>query len=150
MYGLHFQQIRAWINPVHGCQGQLNRKPVCALSQFAPENLASRYGFGRPVPRQPAHYPHSDSIWCLLTGFLPISATESIYPANRHRVILRLIRSCNCRRRSLPRFLRRPQRSSSKGFAYSGNPIDLILCATFSPRPLLLQWMYAVQTVSEA
>ena len=49
-----------------------------SLSPFAPENLVSRDGFGRPVPRQPAHSPHSICIWCLLTGFLPISAAASI------------------------------------------------------------------------
>ena len=30
-----------------------------SLSPFASENLVSRDGFGRPVPRQPAHSPHS-------------------------------------------------------------------------------------------
>ena len=29
-----------------------------SLSPFAPENLLSRDGFGRPVPRQSAHFPH--------------------------------------------------------------------------------------------
>ena len=29
-----------------------------SLSPFAPGNLVSRDGFGRPVPRQPAHSPH--------------------------------------------------------------------------------------------
>ena len=46
----------------YGCQGQLNRKPVFALSQLAPEDLASRDGFGRPVLRQSAHCPYSGSI----------------------------------------------------------------------------------------
>ena len=31
------------------------RKNNISLSAFAPENLASRDGFGSPVPRQPAH-----------------------------------------------------------------------------------------------
>ena len=30
------------------------------LSPLAPENSVSRDGFGRPVPRQPAHYLHSN------------------------------------------------------------------------------------------
>ena len=47
-------------------------------SPLAPENLVSQDGFGRPVPRQPAHSPHSGRIWSLLTGFLPISAAASI------------------------------------------------------------------------
>ena len=35
-------------------RGRLNRKINISLSPFAPENLVSRDGFGRPVPRQPA------------------------------------------------------------------------------------------------
>ena len=35
-------------------RGQLNRENI-SLSAFAPENLASRDGFGSPVLRQPAH-----------------------------------------------------------------------------------------------
>ena len=38
---------------------QLNRENEYSLSTFAPENLVSRDGFGRPVPHQPAHSPHS-------------------------------------------------------------------------------------------
>ena len=40
-------------------RGQLNRENVFSLSLFAPENLVSRGGLGRPVLRQPAHPPHS-------------------------------------------------------------------------------------------
>ena len=38
-------------------RGQMNRenKTNISLSAFAPENLVTRDGFGRPVPRQPAH-----------------------------------------------------------------------------------------------
>ena len=36
-------------------RGQLNREMNISLSAFVPENLVSRDGFGRPVPRQPAH-----------------------------------------------------------------------------------------------
>ena len=50
-----------------------------SLSLFAPENLVSRGRFVRPVPGQPAHSPHSGSIWCLLMGFIPLSAAASIY-----------------------------------------------------------------------
>ena len=32
-----------------------------SLSPFAPENLGSRDGFGSPVPRQPAHYLHTQA-----------------------------------------------------------------------------------------
>ena len=54
-------------------------KRYFSLSPSAPENLVPRDRFGRSVPRQPAHFPHSGWIWCLLTGFLPISAAASIY-----------------------------------------------------------------------
>ena len=64
-----------------------------SLSPFAPENLASQDGFGRPVPRQPAYSPQSSYIWCLLiiAGILPISAAASIYldrhtPSGRSRI----------------------------------------------------------------
>ena len=40
-------------------RGQLNREINISLSPFAPENLVSRDGFGRPVLRQPAHSPYS-------------------------------------------------------------------------------------------
>ena len=134
----------------YGCQGKLNRKDVFALSQFAPENLASRTGFGRLVPRQPAYYSHSGSICYLFTGFLPLPATESIYPVNRHRVNPKLIRSraIACRRRSLPRVLRRPQGSSSRGSTYLGNPIDSFMCAALFPQPLLIQCTHVIQRVS--
>ena len=36
-------------------RGQLNRKINIPLSPCVPENLVSRDGFSRPVPRQPAH-----------------------------------------------------------------------------------------------
>ena len=36
-------------------RGQLIRKIIISLSPFAPENMVSRDGFGRPLPRQPAH-----------------------------------------------------------------------------------------------
>ena len=51
-----------------------------SLSPYVPENLVSRDGFIRPVPRQPAHSPVLRlNLVHLLTGFLPISATASIY-----------------------------------------------------------------------
>ena len=41
-------------------RGQLNRESGYSLSAlFAPENLVSRDGFGRPVPPQPAHSSNS-------------------------------------------------------------------------------------------
>ena len=49
---------RVWINRVRLpilARGQLNRENDIPLSQCVPENLVSRDGFSRPVPRQPAH-----------------------------------------------------------------------------------------------
>ena len=37
-------------------RGQLNREINNPLSPCVPENLVSRGGFSRPVPRQPAHF----------------------------------------------------------------------------------------------
>ena len=42
-------------------RGQLNRENNIPLSPCVPENLASRDGFSRPVPRQPAHHPHTQA-----------------------------------------------------------------------------------------
>ena len=36
-------------------RGELNRENNILLSPCVPENLVSRDGFSRPVPRQPAH-----------------------------------------------------------------------------------------------
>ena len=41
-------------------RGQLNRENNVPLSLCVPENLVSRDGFSRPVPRQPAH-PHTQA-----------------------------------------------------------------------------------------
>ena len=62
---------RVWINRVRllpillviSGSGKIN----IPLSPFAPENLVSRDGFSRPVPRRPAHSPYSSWICCILT-----------------------------------------------------------------------------------
>ena len=38
-------------------RGQLNREMYIPLSPRVPQNLVSRDGFSRPVPREPAHLP---------------------------------------------------------------------------------------------
>ena len=44
-------------------RGELDREKMnISLSPFAPEKLVSRDRLGRPVPRQPAHFPHSGRI----------------------------------------------------------------------------------------
>ena len=59
-------------NPARSWSAEQGEKVNSSLSAFAPENLASRDGFGSPVPRQPAHL-HTQAMLCLHTGFLPIS-----------------------------------------------------------------------------
>ena len=56
---------------VNPARGQLNRENNIPLSPCVPENLVSRDGFSRPVPRQPAHL-HTQA------EFLPSSAASSI------------------------------------------------------------------------
>ena len=79
-------------------RGQLNRENNVPLSPCVPENLVSRDGFTRPVPRQPAHlHTQAESGAYLRTGFLPSSAAASIYEtAIRHRVSPEFIGSRNC------------------------------------------------------
>ena len=74
--------IRVWINRARWLPILLviswTGKVDLSLSLFPPENLASRDGFCRAVPRQSCDSPHSkDLIWCLPTGFLPISVGAS-------------------------------------------------------------------------
>ena len=78
-------------------RGQLNRENNIPLSPCVPENLVSRDGFSRPVPRQPAHLHTQAETGAFLTGFLPSSAAASIYEtAIRHRVSPEFIGSRNC------------------------------------------------------
>ena len=43
----------------NAARGQLSRKMDTSPSPFVPENLVSRSGLGRPVPRQPTYSPRS-------------------------------------------------------------------------------------------
>ena len=124
-------------------RGQLNReKNVSPAPVRAWEfGLARRVRPSCPVPRQPAHSPHSG--WMnltLLTGFLPISATASTYTANRHRAGPKFIGSRNC----VPMAFTAespsaqgqcgPQGSSRCLFRFHHGPI---FYASFFPPPLL-------------
>ena len=56
MYGYHIKQSMDQPGKVaNPARGQLNRENNIPLSPCVPENLVSRNGFSRPVPRQPAH-----------------------------------------------------------------------------------------------
>ena len=58
MYGHHIWQSMDQPGKVaNPARGQLNRENNIPLSPCVPENLVSRDGFSRPVPRQPAHLP---------------------------------------------------------------------------------------------
>ena len=123
---------------------QLNKGKYISLSPFAPENMDSREGFGRPVPRQPAYSPHSGWIWCLLMEFLPLSTVAPIYfSTNRHRSVPSLLGLASAYRwRSLPTVHRHrvsnPQGSSSNGrylFRFHHGPINVHLSL---PHPLLV------------
>ena len=81
MYRHHIYS-RVWINRVRlpillavSWTGKMN----IPLSPYVPESLVSRDGFSRPISRQPVHSPYSGWIWCLLTGFLLISAAAFAY-----------------------------------------------------------------------
>ena len=56
MYGHHiYQSMHQPGKVANPARGQLNRENNIPLSPCVPENLVSRDGFSRPVPRQPAH-----------------------------------------------------------------------------------------------
>ena len=64
-------------NVANSARGQLNRENEHFPVPVKSENLVSRDGFGRLVPRTPAHSPRSDQIWCLLKGYPSIFAAAS-------------------------------------------------------------------------
>ena len=49
-----------------------------SLSPFVPENLVSRDGVGRPVPRQPAHYGIHPTFHGVVHLFIPPTANGSV------------------------------------------------------------------------
>ena len=56
MYGHHIKQSMDQPGKVaNPARGQLNKEMNIPLFPCVPENLVSRDGFSRPVPRQPAH-----------------------------------------------------------------------------------------------
>ena len=118
-----------------------------SLSPFAPKNLVSRDRFGHSVPRQPAHSPYSGWIWCLLTGFLPISSAASIYLFQLSYAIGSVPslsgHATAYRWHSLPR-VRRHRASSPQGSSSDGCclciTLDQRMCAPLFPHPLYYYW----------
>ena len=157
MYGQHLF-IAEYGSTGYGCQSYSwstkQEKYFFSLYPFAPENLVSRDGFDRPVPRQPDHPPHSCWIWGFLTGFLPLSATASIYlyrqpPSSQsrvHQVTHLRTDGVHCREAAgaVPVVLKVVRVA---GASFSGITMVQILCASLVPRPLLVQWTYAINKV---
>ena len=118
-------------------RGQLNKD--ISLSAFAPENLASRDGFGSSVPRQPAHlHTQAESGACLRDSsrvprrrpfvyFKPPYTIESVPSLSGHAIAYRW--------RSLPRVRRRrasePQGSSERVLPWQV-AVDQSICASLS------------------
>ena len=97
--------------------------------------------------------PYSGWIWCLLTGFLPISAAGSIYEtAIRHGPVPSLSDHVIAYRwRSLPRVRRhrasKPQGSSKRVLPWQVTTDQLICMHLSFPHPLLV-WSGHVETTS--
>ena len=119
-------------------------KMTFPLSLFEPENLASRDGFGSPVPRQPAHlYTQSESGAHLWDSFRFLRRRPSIYlkppyaigavsSLSGHAIVYRW--------RSLPRVRQhrasKPQDSSERVLPWQVT-MDQLICTSLS-HPLLV------------
>ena len=78
-------------------RGQMNRENSIPLSPCVPENLVSRDGFSRPVPRQPAHLHPQAECGAYLRDSSRYPRGASIYEtAIRHRVSPEFIGSRKC------------------------------------------------------
>ena len=65
-------------------RGQLNRENNIPLSPCVPENLVSRNGFSRPVPRQPAHLPTQAESGAYLRDSSRVPRRRPFIYLNRH------------------------------------------------------------------
>ena len=146
MYRQHFQQSMGQPGKVtNPALGKLNR----GNEHFAaPETFASRDGFGRLVPRKPVYSTHSSWIWFLLTVFLPLSATASIYytvnrqpPSGQSRVyrVAQLPTNDVHYRESAGTGQVALKVISVTGAAFSGIIMDPLFGASLFPPPLLIQ-----------
>ena len=77
-------------------RGQLNREMNIPLSPCVPENLVSRDGFSRPVPRQPAHLHTQAESGAYLRDCYRVPRRRPYETAIRHRVSPEFIGSRNC------------------------------------------------------
>ena len=127
MHGEHFQQSMDRPGMVTNfARGQLNKgKMNISLSPFASaENLLSRDGFGRPVPRQPAHcHTQAESDWLALTYGIPLVLNDGVHiydQPSSGQPLLELIGSSTCfpvafTAESLPAQGQYPQGNSNNG-----------------------------------
>ena len=83
-------------------RGQLNRENNIPLSPCVPENLVSRDGFSRPVPRQPAHLHTQAESGAYLRDSSRVPRRRPYETAIRHRVSPEFIGSRNCVPMALP------------------------------------------------
>ena len=146
---------RVWINRVRSSillvvswRGKIN----IPLSPCVPENLVSRHGFSRPVPRQPAHlhtqtesgaYLRDSSRVPRRRPFMkPPYAIGSVPSLSGHAIAYRW--------RSLPRVRRRrvskPQGKFRTGAALAGRHEPINIRLSF-PQPLLV-WSGHVESTS--
>ena len=77
-------------------RGQLNRENNIPLSPCVPENLVSRDGFSRPVPRQPAHLHTQAESGAYLRDSSRVPRRRPYETAIRHRVSPEFIGSRSC------------------------------------------------------
>ena len=97
MYGHHIQQSMDQPGKVaNPARGQLNRENNIPLSPCVPENLVSRDGFSRPVPRQPAHLHTQAESGAYLRDSSRVPRRRPYETAIRHRVSPEFIGSRNC------------------------------------------------------
>ena len=110
-----------------------------SLSPFAPENLASRDGFGSPVPRQPAHLHTQADSGAYLRDFSRVPRQRPfIYVKPPYAIGSVPSLSCHAtayRWRSLPR-VRGPRAIKAQGSSKQVLPwqftMDQVICASLS------------------
>ena len=61
-------------------RGHLNRDTFFPLSPFAPENLVSRDGFGRPILCHPPYSPYSVRLNLVLIHAIPPDFRDGVHP----------------------------------------------------------------------
>ena len=113
-------------NPV---RGQLNRENNIPLSPCGPENLVSRDGFSRPVPRQPAHlHTQAESGAYLRDSSRVPRRRPFMKPPYAIGSVPSLSGHANAYRwRSLPR-VRRHRASKSQGSSERVMPWQITMC----------------------